>query len=380
MKHSETIFQIFASPTFGGGERFVCDLARRQIADGRRVVFISRKSEVLRSHTAEFGMPHRELPLRGAADIVSAIKIARMIARERPSVIHLHHFKDAFTAILAGRLSRLFGCKAAPRIIVTRHLVRKGKGGPFYRFIYRNISRIVFVSELSRRAFLSSRPPVDTGKTKVIRNTVPDFDPAAVAASDLRTKFGIDPEIPLLLFCGRLCEEKGVDILLDACTRLAKRSSALVIVGTGDAQYIKKLQLTVKSTGLDKKVFFYGFSDAVPALMRQADIMAIPSTAPEAGSLVLLEAMQAGCAVVATDGGSQREFIDHQADGLLVPPSDAEALAEALAQLLDDKESRLRTGRAAAAKFSDKFSYETFFARYLEIYGDANLNTEQRND
>ena len=378
MQQPKTIFQLFASRTWGGGERFVCDLARRQIADGMRVVFISRKSEVLRNHTAEFGMPHTELPLKGAADLLSAMKIARLIVRESPSVIHLHHFKDLFTVAVALKLSRLSGCKARPAVIVTRHLARKGKGGLFYRYIYRNVNRIVFVSEFARRAFLSSQPPVDTGKTTVIRNTVPDFDPAAVAASDLRTRFGIDPDIPLLLFCGRLCGEKGVDILLDGCTRLAKRSFALVIVGTGDAQYVDKLQHTVKQAGLGEKVFFYGFSDAVPALMRQADIVAIPSTVAEAGSLVLLEAMQAGCAVVATDGGSQPEFIEQRADGLLVPPSDAEALAASLAELIDNKELRIRMGAAAAEKFRNGMSYDKFYEQYAALYNECSCQHAER--
>ena len=366
MEQPGTIFQFFASPTWGGGERFVCDLACRQIAEGRRVVFISRKSEVLRKHTAEFGMPHKELPLKGAADIVSAVKLSRLIARERPSVLHLHHFKDAFTAILATKLCR--GPK--PEIIITRHLVRKGKGGALYRYIYRNISRIVFVSEFAREAFLASQPPVDASKLTVIRNAVPD--PAeSVAAPDLRTKFGIEPDVPLLLFCGRLCEEKGVHILLQACARLGERPFALVIVGTGDAEYTERLRVAAESAGLGKKLFFFGFSDSVPALMRQADIVVSPSIVAEAGSLVLLEAMQAGCAVAATDGGSQPEFVDNGTDGVLVPPSDAQALAAALAQLLDNKELRLRIGRTAREKFRREMTYDIFYSKYAALYDEC---------
>lgn len=366
-----TILQIFASATWGGGEKFLCDLARQLADDGRRVVFVSRPSSVLRERTACFATTHEEMPLRGAADMVSAVRLARLILRERPSVIHLHNFKTAFTAIAAVRLARLFGCRTAPRIILTRHLVRKGKGGPFYSFIYRNISRIVFVSELARREFLSSRPPVDEAKTVVIHNAVPEVDPA-LTAPDLRAMFGIAADTPLLLFCGRLHPEKGIDVLLRACTLLGNRPFALAIVGTGTAEYTDALHRMVDEQGLGPRVFFFGFSDATPALMRQADIAAAPSVVAEAGGpFSTMEAMQAGVAAVSSNNGAQPEFTDHGTDGLLVPPSDASALAAALAQLLDDKDLRLRIGKAAARKFSGALSYESFYKKYLGIYGDA---------
>lgn len=363
-----TIFQIFASRTWGGGEKFVCDLARRQIAEGCRVVFISRPGSVLREHTAASGMPHIELPMRGVGDLVSAFRLARLIAREQPSTIHLHHFKDAFTVIAAVRLSRLCGKCARPQIIVTRHLVRKGKGGAFYKFIYRNIDRAVFVSELARREFLSSNPPIAREKTVVIHNAIPDAD-AAAAAPQLHERFSIDRDAVLLLFCGRLCEEKGCDILLRACAHLGQRKFALIMVGTGDEGYISQLKALADRLGIGSKVIFYGFSDSVPALLRQADIAVAPSVVSEAGSLVIMEAMQAGCAVVASDGGSQSEYLDSGVSGVLVPPADEYALADAMARLADDAELRGRIGRAAAEKYRAELSYESFYKKYLDIYG-----------
>lgn len=369
MKVPATVFQVFASSCWGGGEKFVCDISRELAAAGCRTVLISRRSKVLRDCTAAMKMPHAELPMCGAADLFSAAKIARMAVRERPQIIHIHQFKDAFTVILAAKLCRLFS-GFSPRIVVTRHLVRKGKGGIFHRWIYRHVDRIVFVSEFSRREFLSSNPPVDTAKTVVIRNAVPDADPAQTAP-DIRKRFGLDADTPLILFCGRICREKGCDVLLKASTHLGGRKFAVVLVGTGDEGYVGSLKAMAEALNIGSNVFFYGFSDAVPALLRQADIAAAPSVASEAGGpFSTMEAMQAGVAAISSDNGAQPEFTDNGVDGLLIPPADEQALADAIIRLLDDAALRQRMGRAAEEKYRRELSYQTFFRNYLELYNN----------
>lgn len=368
MKCESPIFQIFANPSWGGGEQFVYDLSRRLMADGRRVVLVSRPSAVIGQRVAALGAPFHTLPMKGVADMLSALMLAHLIVKYRPATIHVHHFKDAFTAVYARLLCRAFGFR--PRIVLTRHLVKPGKRGWIYRWLYGQIDRIAFVSELARREFLAGKPAVNPSKLCVIPNSVPEIGekPLAEELPDLRRQYGIASNVPLLLFCGRLVPEKGCDVLLEACARLKTLPFALVLAGTGEKNFEKRLHDMAAEQELLGKVFFAGFVRGANRLLSQADISVSPSVCSEAGSLTVLEAMQAGCAQVASDNGSQPEFIDNGTTGLLVPPADEERLAEALRRLLADDDLRRRMGRAAKECFDRHFSYERFYVRYLELY------------
>ena len=365
------IFQIFASATWGGGEQFVADLSRRLAADGRRVVLIARPGRIVRERVADMAVPFYRLPLKGVVDLVSAAGLAWLIVRHRPATIHVHHFKDAFTALYARVLVRPFGLR--PRVVLTRHLVRPAKCGALHTWMYRQLDGMAFVSERARREFFSTHPAVDPARTTVILNSTPDL-PANGAAPDLRSACGLGPDIPVVLFCGRLVQEKGCDVLLRACARLGGGSSfALVFVGTtGDADYLARLRALAADLPDGIRVCFMGFSADAKALLSQADISVQPSIVPEAGGgLTVIESMQAGCAVVASDNGSQPEYAVAGTTGLLVPPGDEAALAEALARLLGDADLRRRMGEAGRSCFAEKLAYEHFYRKYLAFYDEA---------
>lgn len=368
MKHPGPIFQIFATPTWGGGEQFVYDLSRRLLDDGRHVVLISRPSEIIRQRVETLNTPYHTLPLKGTLDLLSAWQLARMILKYRPEVIHVHHFKNAFTAAYACLLSRMFGIR--PRIVLTRHLVRRGKRGGIYRWLYGQIDRIAFVSELARREFLAGEPDIDPSKLSVIHNSVPEISGPHLSDTlpDLHREYGIPAHTPLLLFSGRLVPEKGCEVLLKACARLGSRPFALFFAGCGAGEYEIFLKNMAEKAGIAQHTYFLGFVQNVRRLLAQADLCTFPSVWAEPFGLTIIEAMQAGRALVTTDNGAQPEFVDNGATGLLVPPADEDALARAIARLLDDADLRIRMGRAARTAFEQNLAYERFYERYLTLY------------
>lgn len=366
MKTRGPIIQIFASASWGGGEQFVYDLTQRLTGDGRRVVLVSRPSGVIGEMVRPLGVPYHTLPMKGVADAVSALRLFRLVRHYRPSVLHVHNFKDAFTAAYAVQLCRLFSSFPPPRVVLTRHLVRSGKRGPLYKWLYAKLDRLVFVSECARQAFL--RPGLDASRTTVIRNSAPE-PAAAEELPDLRVSCRLQDGTPLLLFCGRCVPEKGCDVLLRACARLGDRPFALFFAGAfSDADYERELQALVPACGLSNRVFFLGFVPGASRLMAQADICAVPSVVPEALGLTVVEAMQAGCAVVTTDNGAQPEYLDDGISGLLVPPGDEQRLSEALARLLDDPALRKRLGETAREQIRERLPYDRFFKDYCTIY------------
>lgn len=148
------------------------------------------------------------------------------------------------------------------------------------------------------------------------------------------------------------------------------RGFALVFAGTTDnAEYLAKLRALAAKLPPEVRVEFIGFVPNAGALLAQADISVLPSVVPEAGGgLTLIESMQAGCAVIASDNGSQPEYAVAGVTGLLVPPADEAALAAALARLLDDKALRDAMGAAGRRHFEENLAYEHFYRKYLALY------------
>lgn len=360
----QTVVQVFASAGWGGGEQYVYDLAERLQREGYGVQLVSRESEVIRRKTASLGCPLVQFPLRSRFGLRSILKMKRLIESVEADIVHTHQFKDTFIALFARALS-----DRKPKVILTRHLVRPAKRNFFYSYLYRRTDRIVFVSELARRVFLSSSPKIAARSVTVIHNSIP---PCRLQTGGvvLRQRYGIPPDTVVVAYAGRLHPEKGVKVLLDAAALLKSEDFVLLVAGQGEPVYEQRLRDRAKALGLDGKVVFTGFLDDVPQFMRQVDIGVVPTVGQEAFGLTVLEFMQAGRAVITTDNGAQPEFVASGTDGILIPPSDAEALAAALRGLIRNRELRELLGAAARKKAEEALSYEHFFREITAVYRD----------
>jgi glycosyltransferase involved in cell wall biosynthesis len=198
------IVEIFASQTWGGGEQYVFDFSRKLLKDNHVVWFAGKKSEVIERKLAAVKQPFYRLPLGWYFGFISIWKLAKLVRKESVDVIHVHHFKAAFVAAAVKTFMR-----RKPKVILTRHLVRKGKNNLLYRFLYRRIDKIIFVSHLAKQQFLSASPAILPEKIVVIFNSI--YTEKGGNVLPKRTNS------PLVVgFCGRLEKEKGVEVLLDA--------------------------------------------------------------------------------------------------------------------------------------------------------------------
>lgn len=363
-REKQTVVQVFASAGWGGGEQYVYDLAERLLKEGYGVQLVSRESEVIRRKSASLGCPLVQFPLRSRFGLRSILKMKRLIESAEADIVHTHQFKDTFIALFARALS-----DRKPKVILTRHLVRPAKRNFLYSYLYRKTDRIVFVSELARRVFLSSSPKIAARSVTVIHNSIPPCRPQTGGVV-LRQRYGISPDTAVVAYAGRLHPEKGVEVLLDAAALLKSEDFVLLVAGQGEPAYEQRLRGRAKALGLDGKVVFTGFLDDVPQFMRQTDIGVVPTVGREAFGLTVLEFMQAGRAVITTDNGAQPEFVASGTDGMLVPPADAEALAAALRGLIRNRKLRERLGAAARKKAEEALSYEHFFREITAVYRD----------
>ncbi|MFW6146344.1 MAG: glycosyltransferase [Planctomycetota bacterium] len=205
---------------------------------------------------------------------------------------------------------------------------------------------------------------------------------------------GVAPE--RILFVGRFTPEKGLHVLIDAFERLARRWDDLTldIVGGGKAtvsdfmpgllrdpriapladfyrhrDYAAWLRGRVEKAGLAERVRFLGTLSREPLLgvYRAATVLAHPALIEPFG-MVTAEAMAAGLPVVASRVGGLPEVVQHGRTGLLVPPGDPEALAEAIASLLADPDRRRRYAAAARQYARTHFRWDRVAERVREVY------------
>jgi glycosyltransferase involved in cell wall biosynthesis len=278
----------------------------------------------------------REPALRDLSDLWTI----RRLARGR-DVVHLHSSKAA----ALGRVAVASLGRRRPAVVVTPHYwswLVGGRWAPLYRWIERILAPrcdvIVAVSEKEAdegRAVLGAA----RDRIKVIPNGVDreHFSPDGARADR-------DEQTPLVVCVGRLSEQKGQDVAIRALALARDPSTRLRLVG-GDSQGGERarIQALAESLGVADRIEWRGhLADTAPEL-RAADLVIAPSRW-EGMSLVLLEAMACGAALVVTDVSGSEAVGDA---GVIVPPVDPEALAAAIDELLDDAPRRRRLGLAA---------------------------------
>lgn len=377
------IFHIVSNKEWGGGEQYVYDLSQHQQKDGIDVTIFCKPVEAIIQKYVEAGMKVVPLALGGALDVKSAWQMAKVIhATAGPCAIHAHNFKDAFTACYARWIkgtvlmmpfsSKNGSRRTVPlirqvRVVMCRHLTRKGKNGLLYRWLYRHLDRLIFDSDLSKTVFLSTHPTIDAAKLGVIHTSI--VVPEGFTTVDIRTRYHIPAENVIGMYHGRLDPEKGLDVLIDAVALLRDKPFRLVLVGRGSEDYTTHLKQVITEKRIADKVIFAGFIHPVLSYVAAADFGILASTVQEGCPLSPQEYMSQGHPVVVTNNGGQREYVVHEQNGLLVPPGDVQALAEAMGRLVEDTTLRQRLGQQAKADFDDHLYYAHYYEQIKRVYG-----------
>ena len=176
-----------------------------------------------------------------------------------------------------------------------------------------------------------------------------------------------------LLYVGYCTKRKGLEYLLDAMRKIRNIDITLDIVGDINIEpnYVESLSNLIKTYQMQSKVFFHGLvsSERLWKYYESADIFVLPSIL-EGFGISLLEAARFGLPIVSTKSGAIPELIRNRENGLLVPPEDPEALANAILELITNRELRGRIARKAWEESREDYSWETVgesFMKALEL-------------
>lgn len=355
-------------PTVGGVTEHVSGTARALRARGHQVTVItSRHPGTNGAEPGVVRVGRNFTMLYNGADnnITLGLRLEQALRddfeRGRYDVVHVHCPLSPSLPMLAIRAAR-------QPVVGTFHSVSQSHlpfrlFRPILRPYFDRLAHVIAVSDAARADVLQtfSRP------ITVVPNGVDlaRFRPGVAPIQRLRG------ESPNLLFVGRFDPRKGLPELLAACERLAARGVDFRLILVGDGRLRRDLERRARRT-LPGRVTFEGqvAHERLPHYYATADLFCSPARGAESFGLVLLEAMAVGVPVVASDIPGYRCVVQDGAEGLLVPPRDPDALADALAALLAERGRRARMG-AAGVRTASRFGWDRV-ARDLErIYASV---------
>lgn len=213
----------------------------------------------------------------------------------------------------------------------------------------------------------AQRTGLPLARITVIPNGVDMPAPLTPAArAQGRQPLDLPPGRVFGLFVGRLVVEKNLPLLLEALAQLAPADRPLMLLA-GDGPLRGELEARIASLGLGADVRLLGERRDAQSLMQLADFLVLPSR-EEGLSNVLLEAMAAGCAAIASDAGGNPELVEHDVTGLLFPSDNAAALAQALVTVSGNDAVRARLGAAARAHALSKHAIATLVESTQTLY------------
>lgn len=178
---------------------------------------------------------------------------------------------------------------------------------------------------------------------------------------------------PLVVAVARHEARKGLDVLLAALARLLAAGVPVRACLIGGGPLLEEHRRLARRLGLAERVTLPGPVEDCYSYLEQADLFVLPSRAEQSGSLALLEALQAGCAVVASGVDGILEDVEDGESALLVPPGDSAALAAALGRALGDAGLRRHLARGGRGVFRQRFSAERFSAALAAVYAEAGV-------
>jgi glycosyltransferase involved in cell wall biosynthesis len=218
-------------------------------------------------------------------------------------------------------------------------------------FLNPRIERIICVSQAVERYLLSKG--VAANRLVTIYK---GHDPVWYSGGESvdLSQFGIPPGAPVVGCTANMRPVKGVDILVRAFG-LLKGSNPAHLLLIGEVRD-KRLSRLVESLGIGDRVHFTGYRADAPQIVRSCQVFVMPSRAREGLPKAVIEAMSQGVPPIVTAVGGMPELVADGLSGLVVPPSDVRALAEAIERLVRDDEFRTRLGAGASARIKGEFS------------------------
>lgn len=367
------VVHIIKVTRISGAERhllvLLAGLIRRGV-DARLVVLVERDRPMddMLSEARDRDIPITRLVIRRDYDIALLWQLRALLREQKPDIAHTH--------LVHADLFGYFAAKTAgiSRVVSSRHNDDQFRFQPRWRRIHRRLwtwcAGGIAISESIKR-FAIKVEGAPTEKIAVVQYGI-DFawlsdDDVESARQQLRADLGLDRDALLLGMVCRLVEQKGIPYALEAMRRCRAQFPQAHLVIAGDGEKADELRRLASALGIADRVHWLGWRSDAADLMAAFDLLLVPSLW-EGFGLVLLEAMARRVPMIASRVGAIPEVLVHGETGILIEPRDVNALAQAMARLLDDRALRKYLGLLGAARLEERFSVERMVEGTIAVY------------
>lgn len=347
------ILQVCSLTTFGGGERHVADLARGLTELGHEVYAASVPRSQLAAELSFLG-EDRICQLSRFNYLKNLTRLAGFVRAHEIEIVHAHAARDYHLAALVVRLA------SRGRLVLTRHALfpLRKINGP----LLRRVGRVIAVSQAVAES-LRRNDVIDCSKITVVHNGI-DID---------RFDAPVIRDGPVLIgTVGHLAPIKGQDLFVRAAALISAHRPDVRFIVIGEDKspqmiYRRSLERLVAELGLDGTVDLPGWRDDIAAVLSSLTVF-VSAARSEPFGLAIVEAMAAGLPIVATASEGALEIIEDGISGKLTPLDDAESLAQAIVDLLDNPHERSRLAHHAALAARRLYSLQRMARDTEEVY------------
>jgi glycosyltransferase involved in cell wall biosynthesis len=307
----------------------------------------------------------------GLREFKAVYRLCRLFRRERPAIVETHTAKAGFVGRLAARLARV------PVVVHTFHgHILDGYFGASKTYLLRCMERllgkttdaILAVSECVKRD-LVTHGVASPNRIRVVPLGI-ELEPflmADKARGGFRMELGLDGHDRLVGIVGRLAPVKNHRLFLNAAALVSRLEPHARFVVVGDGILRSELETRARELGICNRVFFTGWRRDLPRIYADLDVLVVSSD-NEGTPLAAIEAMAAGCPVVATCVGGMPDVVRHGETGILVSPRSPRELAEGILAVIQDRSLRADLGEKARPDMQRRFDRRRLIADMERLY------------
>ena len=355
----------------GGGDESMLALVRRLDRTLYSPIVVATTYGPVVDKFRDFGIELITMPKANARLLAKAIilfcyiKIVNIILSRRINIVHLNHQEEKIFIVLICKILKI------PCVYHVRSLLLINKMGYIKRFLINLMDKKIVVSNAVKQRMIEKK--IKDRNIVVIYNGVDleEFDSQVEVDSTIIEKYEISSKHILIGMVGRIVPWKGYDDYILAAKEVTTviPESRFMIVGSYDESdsYITKLKKIILDLELKDKVIFIGYQYNIVPIYRSLSLLVLASW-EEPLSRTCFEAMALRKPVIATNTGGTPEVIYDRINGLLVPPHNSNALANAIISILKDKELAKKLGLAGRKIVEQKFLISNHVRQVQDLY------------
>jgi glycosyltransferase involved in cell wall biosynthesis len=332
-------------------------------------------ADVLLDPARNAGIECRTIPWGQKNFFASVSELTRLLISMQADVLHTHDWKADLVGYVAARRAGIpvmttvyvwFGKNSLPKVRFYEWLDRQ---------VIRRLDLVTAISETTRKDTVSLGIPEEKTKAVFSGIDLKKFSPE-VDAGAIRSSLGISADEQVVGYLARLYPEKAHSVLVDAAKIVLRQRPKVKFLLVGGGPLAQELRQQAAALQIADNVLLTGVRTDVPELLQIFDVQSHASLA-EGIPLALYEGMAASRPIVGSNVDGIPEIVTHEKTGLLVEPKDAEGLARAILELLQDRDKAQRLGQAGRRLMEERYSIRRVVSDLEQIYYDLARGRKQ---